>query len=366
MKRFFSIILSIVVVSGFYSCSTEDRVEFVAQPDPEGVAITSTLASTYDLTELQPEDVVETLEWNAVEFGLPTNVNYEVQASLTENFSKFEPLGRTQETHMNITAQQLIKLTEEAELDENDMTTIYFRVVSSAGTAGELAQFSPVESIAAVIPTEEEYVNLYMVGDASAAGWAVDNNNTPLFRDPQNLDQYYYTGKLGAGSLKFLETTAWAPQYGSAGDGVLVARPTEADPDPAAISIPSAGYYAVVVNLEDMTYSVTPAPDAADAEVYGVIGLVGSATVGGWSSDVLLAQSTFNPHIWYADDVVLTDGAVKFRANQDWAVNWGSTTFPSGLATNGGPDIPAVEGVYDVWFNDLTGRYVFIEEEPAE
>ena len=46
----------------------------------------------------------------------------------------------------------------------------------------------------------------------------------------------------------------------------------------------------------------------------------------------------------------LTDGKMKFRANNSWDVNWGD---------NGG-DIIVTAGKYDIWFNDLDRRYTFI------
>jgi outer membrane receptor protein involved in Fe transport len=51
---------------------------------------------------------------------------------------------------------------------------------------------------------------------------------------------------------------------------------------------------------------------------------------------------------------------VKFRANNAWAVNWGSTAFPAGTGTPNGPDIPiATAGSYTVQLDDVTGAYQF-------
>ncbi len=372
MKKLSIVLLAFVTLVGFNACTSDDDVVFIANPDAEGIHFTNTFASTYDLTEMEPGDVVDRFVWNEVDFEVSTNINYEVQGALTEGFEKPETLGSTSINNLDITAQQLIKLVAETELDENDMTTVYVRVVASPGTAGEMAHISEVESFTIVVPTEPEYINLYMVGDATAAGWNPDNNNTPLFRDAENANIYYYTGKLNAGALKFVETTGWAPQYGSSEEGVLTYRETEADPDPAGITIPAEGYYTVVVNTKDLTYTLEPAPDAADKKTYEMIGLVGAGTTVGWpgddnpTPDILLTKSAFNPHIWFTEDVVLSEAGIKFRANQDWSVSWGGgVNFPSGLAT-GDDIIVSKAGTYNVWFNDVTGRYIFIEQEAAE
>ena len=42
---------------------------------------------------------------------------------------------------------------------------------------------------------------------------------------------------------------------------------------------------------------------------------------------------------------------MKFKANNSWDVSWGD---------NGGDIIVEEAGKYEIWFNDLDGRYMFI------
>ncbi|MEM6396328.1 MAG: hypothetical protein AAF741_08280 [Bacteroidota bacterium] len=57
--------------------------------------------------------------------------------------------------------------------------------------------------------------------------------------------------------------------------------------------------------------------------------------------------------------VELGDGEVKFRANDDWSVNWGGDAFPSGAAVMNGANIAVTEGLYYVTLNtnDLTYNF---------
>src|SRR5690606_12472920 len=57
--------------------------------------------------------------------------------------------------------------------------------------------------------------------------------------------------------------------------------------------------------------------------------------------------------------MTLTDGAVKFRANDSWDANWGGSTFPSGTAVPGGPDIMVPAGTYDITFDRANLTYNF-------
>lgn len=381
MKKFSSLILAFVALVSFSACSSDDDVVFTAQPDPEGVNFTNTFSANYVLNSTARENTAERFVWNPIDVGTPTNVTYELQGSTSQDFVDFTPLGNTTETNIAVTVGQLMELAEEAGLDNDPTTddmpntgTLYFRVVASAGTAGDLAHTSEVQALTVMLPEAEEEeeelpLELFLVGDATPTGWdnSATSNNYPLFRDPANENIYYYTGKFMAANLKLIHNRgAWAPQFGGE-NGNLVARPTEDVEDPAPIAVPAEGYYTFTVNLEDLTYTLEPY-DASGAATYDVIGLVGDGTTVGWpgdanpTPDIQLNQSEFDPHIWFVKDIELSDGPVKFRAELNWDVNWGGDTFPSGKATMNGSDIQASEGTYEVWFNDLTGRYIFVPQ----
>jgi hypothetical protein len=108
---------------------------------------------------------------------------------------------------------------------------------------------------------------LYLVGDATLAGW--DNANGIQFeQDADNKALFTLTTQLTAGDglgMKLLEVPgAWAPQWGTndAGTwdtGMLVYRPTEDVDDPPVIPAPSAsGTYLIEVNQRTLTYTITP------------------------------------------------------------------------------------------------------------
>lgn len=106
----------------------------------------------------------------------------------------------------------------------------------------------------------------------------------------------------------------------------------------------------------------------------GEISLLGEFS--GWSLDQMMNRSEANPAVWTTymflsagNDFMPADGIVdmKFRENQNWAVNWGSTNFPSGTGINDGPNIPVplnpnfTTTVYFVTFNCTTGEYNFTD-----
>ncbi len=97
----------------------------------------------------------------------------------------------------------------------------------------------------------------------------------------------------------------------------------------------------------------------------GQVSLIGEFNA--WAGDHNMTRNMENPDQWWtyltvteADDAD-SSGFVdlKFRENADWAVNWGDTTFPSGIAVDGGSNIPVPAGTYRITFNCATGEYNF-------
>ncbi|WP_029033489.1 SusF/SusE family outer membrane protein [Salinimicrobium terrae] len=376
MKKISTLIIALIALTGFNACSSDDDVVFIAQPDPEGISFENTFSSEYVLTTSTAENTVERFVWNEIDLEVPTNINYDVLGSTSQDMTDPVLLGSTAGTNLAVKVQQLLNLAEDAGLDNDPATeapntgTFYVQVVATAGTAGEMVHASEIQPINVVIPEttgeeEETFTNFFLVGDVTAAGWEPDNNNTPLFRDGENENLFHFTGRFnGSGEsegFKLLETLgAWQPQWGL--DNGNLSNSTILGGDPSAFPVDANGYYSFTMNIDDMTYSFEPY-DASGAVTYDAIGIVGPAQAGGWDADTDLTQSEFDPHIWFANDVELSDGEMKFRANDAWTASWGDTTFPSGQGANSDdPNIVAEGGIYDVWFNDITGRYILIPQ----
>lgn len=375
MKKLSILILTLITTFAFNACSSDDEVVFVAQP-AEGIAFTNSFSSSYTLSQTTLTDIAAHFVWNPVDYSVSTNENYELQASITETFDTPVIIGSTSNDSLDVTVQQLWDLAEKAGLDNDPATdtlntgSLYFRVIASAGTQGEMATISETQTLNIILVEviggeEESFTYFYTVGDATAAGWDPNNNNTPLFRDPTHKDTYYFSGRFAGGpdveGFKLVEILGeWQPQWGVDDSGNL-SNSTILGADPKSFTVTSDAYYSFSMNVEDMTFSFEEI-DASNAATYLTIGLIGSATPTGWDSDTDMTQSTFNPHIWYINGIVLIDGELKFRANDAWDVSWGSDTPLTGLGTLGGPNIPATEGTYDIWFNDLDGRYMLIPQ----
>ncbi len=183
-----------------------------------------------------------------------------------------------------------------------------------------------------------------ILGDATPGGW---DNDTDMYRDAADTNQYYITMNLGLGKCKFRQNNTWDVNWGGAfPSGTAV-------PGGSDISIPKAGEYVVKFNKSTLEYSFV------ENVAYTAISIIGPAYVD-WSTDYDLAQDNANPDLWKGELNMKKDSSFKFRANHDWAINWGGGPFPAGTATKGGNDMKCDStGLYAVEFTPKTGVYKF-------
>lgn len=205
----------------------------------------------------------------------------------------------------------------------------------------------------------------YLVGDNFA--WDVNTKTHLMYAESATVQSY--TGKFD-GNLKFINgndmgTDNWSACYGSPNDGDT-ASSGKLQQNAGAIHSPEAGYYTFTADLDAMTYTWTKLDNQTPTE-YKTIGLVGEFC--GWnqaSDDNQMTQIT--PHNWYKS-MTLTDGKLKFNANKEWTISWGGETDLNigddnyGVTTTAdGKDMYVPAGTYDVFFNDITGRFVFVSK----
>jgi hypothetical protein len=319
--------------------------------------------NVYVLTETGADALAERFIWTAGEFGQGIIASYDVE--IDNEGGTFETpivLGTTSgATQLAVTASILNNAVTDLGATPETPGTYLVRVKAYVGTMVMYSE--PVEILITSYQGSVPLSSLYIVGDATEFGFNNNAVNTPLFRDAENQFLYHFTGYLLAGDLKFLSNLgAWQPQYGANGEGVLAVNDGTGS-DPAPIVVATAGYYTLTVNTQSMTYTIVPF-DASAVPVFNSVGIIGAGSPGGWDADTVLTNTTGNTHIWHKSGVVMTTDEIKFRANAAWDLpgNWGGGTPISGqVVSNGGNFVGVAEaGTYDVWFNDIDGRYIFI------
>ena len=180
---------------------------------------------------------------------------------------------------------------------------------------------------------------------SGSAGPGANADVSMLTVDGVNYSLDNYT--LTAGALVFRKDNSSAVSWGSA------SFPTgTATLGGAAMNV-SPGTYDIKFNKTTGVYSFN----------FAVIGIIGSATPGGWGADTLM--TTTDGVNYTLEGAILVAGELKFRQNQSWTVNWGGSSFPSGTGSLNGNNIPVVAGTYTITFNKSTGVYNFSAGYPV-
>lgn len=175
-----------------------------------------------------------------------------------------------------------------------------------------------------------------VIGDATPNGWGGQTDMTYIPNSLVFSLAAHLTGTVATPKyIKFRGTSDWSVNYGApAGSNSLVAGG-----DNIAITIEDD--YAITLDLshpQQYTYS---------ANRWGIIG---NATPDGWNSDQNMTWDAVN-HVFTAT-IVLTTGEIKFRANDDWGVNFGGSLTN---LTQGGDNIAVgTAGTYVITLNPWT------------
>lgn len=193
---------------------------------------------------------------------------------------------------------------------------------------------------------EESNPVMYLVGGSTGAGWE-PTLATPLsLYDSDSKTKFETFEYLTAdGGFKFLPTNIdWTNAYGAGATlGTLLQNE-----DAGNVTVPQNGFYRLRMDAEALTYQ----------ELALSMGVVGDATSGGWTTDT---DMTFpggkGTYIWKVT-MNLVPGQLKFRANDDWAINFGGT--PDNIILDG-PNIDITSaGVYDIELNLKPSGYTAV------
>ncbi len=138
--------------------------------------------------------------------------------------------------------------------------------------------------------------------------------------------------------------------------------------DSVAVSVSTTdvpvGVYYLYFRATDQANLTTEVENIVEViEAFESIGVIGSATPGGWNTDTDMTKDAEDPCVWTISGITLIDGEAKFRANNEWTVNWGAGDFPGGTGTQDGANIPVPAGEYNVTLNACSGEYTFEEAD---
>ncbi|WP_338376950.1 SusE domain-containing protein [uncultured Flavobacterium sp.] len=308
------------------SCENDDQTIVTAKGGPE--LLTPLDGSSYILTPDNAQNEATTLVWNHADYDVQTEVNYEVQTALSgTDFATIVSAGTTTSRFMVLTVEQLNTVALNLGINPFQASDVDVRIKSSLGSNTSLEAYSNTIKIT-LTPYTTDLPKLAVPGNHQ--GW--DPPTAPLLAS-SGFGETDFEGYIWLdGEFKFVERNAagafeWGnTDYGDDGSfsGVL-AEQNESN------AIATAGYYHVKANTSALTYSTTLTNWA----------VTGSGTPNGWPDNGVVDHNMIYNQATKKWEIILAlsgGNEIKFRANDDWALNYGDNGA-DGLLNEGGDNI---------------------------
>lgn len=318
-----SAILSLLLFAiALWSCddNVEDRPVVSIQELP---VLDAPFGNTYILSPENPNALVETFTWDEAVYTEGVVPQYTLEIDFAgSNFADFRELGSTTDNRLSVTVGVLNSTVLALSAAPFSETLFEVRLRVDLGTMNP--DYAEDIYIMAVTPYSE-FPRLWAPGGyQSASGYTNDWSpaDAPTLRAANLQDGislfegYVYFN--AAGEFKFTDAPDWNNGiYGDNGAGGLEFPGNGA----GNLSVAAAGYYKVTVDTENLTYSLQDASSWA---------ITGSATPLGWpvgpeGTPGEDHDMTYDPDAkTWSITLDLTEGEFKFRANDAWALNYGT------------------------------------------
>jgi starch-binding outer membrane protein SusE/F len=309
--RHILLLLSPVLI--LLSCKKdEDRI--IARTGQPGVLRAS--QSTLVLNSANANDTVQTMSWSRTNYGYPAAVRYTLEfAKGGANFASPREVNMASDTIKQFTTGELNQLALQLGLPSGSAGQIEARVKSSISDSITAVYTSPITLTVTPYLVVINYPSLYVPGDYQ--GWnPATAEKVSSKNDDGKYEGYVYFAPGGSFKFKFTSDPDWNhTNYGWAsstttGNNVSGTFNTTG----GDLFVPTSGYYLLTANTNTNAWTATKTS-------WGLIGDAVPTT--GWNSDVDL---TFDPStkLWSITTTLAT-GNIKFRANDDWGLNFGDT-----------------------------------------
>ncbi len=329
MKYIKYIVLSGLAGFVLWSCTDENLGPVLHKNG--GLAITSpTAGASWVLVETLAEENLPAFTWTGVDYGFEAGASYKLEMDVAgNNFAAPAVLANVNALSALVKQGDINNILLAKELEGNIPAQIEFRVIAAVNpdVSGDTSEVVTIS----ITPYPSNVVIPQLQVPGSYQGWSPADSTTAVY-SPGSNSQYegYIYFNIDNALYKYTIGPSWDTNYGDTGDdGTLDQNGTD-------ISAGAAGVYKLNANLNQFTHT----------RLRTDWGLIGSATPNGWDSDQDL---TFDPATnKFTITLDLVAGEIKFRANDDWAFNFGDDGNNKTLEYNGANIVVAEAGNYTI------------------
>ena len=339
-KYFLSMAAAIGMIAG---CQKPEMVQISAPEDVVAPVLSPVADINITAANLGLESV--TFEWSAADFGAQTQVNYAIEVAAAGQSDKVVVTSGVTETSAVVSYESLnAVLLYDLGLASGIAENVDFYVSAKVGEYAKVYS-APVTASATVTQAEKEYPKLTVAGSYAYNNWSPGKGQ--FVYDFEGTDAKYsgvidFGEDVSALQFKFVGA-AWGENEFSVPSGEAQA------PEAAELPLVAGGGDNISAYTTHRFYSLTldkNTPKVIKNFSFNTLGVIGDATPTGWDADTDMEFNAAKQRFYV--DLTLNDGKIKFRADDDWAVNWGGA---DGVLSAGGADIAVAAGNYRIYVN---------------
>ncbi len=339
MKKIKFLALLIITIIGFQSCQDDDSLTYIAQPEGE-FTFSNSFLSEYILTSSASSNLAERFTWDNANFGVETNVTYEMQKSITGDFSDMEIIGSTENNEYPVTIGDMLQYASEAGLDNDPLTmdipntgSVYFRVRAYVGanSSVELTSISQALTVTLLENTGNsdpacDLDQLWLVGaGVPDAGWGWGTPvSIPCSGDGVYSGNVTFSSTVDANNFRFFTVEGdWNsgqnyPYYDGEGYTIDADFEDAMDGDNNFAYIGMDGVRFLEIDTVNKTITLSAPQSTGDCE-FDQLWLVGAGVPDagwGWTTPVQLLCTGDSI---YSGDVTFANDAFRFfTVEGDW------------------------------------------------
>lgn len=314
------IVLLSLVTFAFYSCNT-DEIKTVMSPVGEAPTLTAT-KTTFVLTPAVAADTTAIFTWNPSNYGFQAAVKYTLQiAKAGTNFALAKEVSLGNNLQYKYTAAEFNQLALLQGLKPSAVGQLEVRVKSNLSES--VADIYSNKVTLSVTPyiVIINYPSLWVPGEYQ--GWSPDKAPKISSRNANGIYEGYVNIN---GAFKYTSNPDWNNTIYGWASSTTVGNNVSGTFNKTGgnLFVPVSGFYLLKANTVNSTWSATKTTWA----------IIGNAPAGSnWANDVPLVYDAVK-NVWKVT-AVFAAGEFKFRANGDWALNFGDTGADTSLEYDG-------------------------------
>ncbi|MBC6109973.1 SusE domain-containing protein [Pedobacter fastidiosus] len=302
MKRLIYFIL--FFVTAFTACKKDNNIVATIKTNVGAPIITIPVNASAIVITAPDTTKAFKVKWKKADFGVAVVLNYTVQLDAAgKNFASAVNIGNSNADSVSMSLGSLnTTLLNVLNLTANAKSDVEIRVTATLSNNNKITSVP----IKISVTTYKELAPDKLFVPGAYQNWAPDVAPFIRFVADSKYEGFVYMSV--ADQFKFTSAADWNHiNYGDGGAGKLTT-----DGLAGGVTVSAPGYYKLNVDTKNLTYSTA---------LIQSFGIIGSATSGVWDNSTPMTYDKTNG-VWKVT-ANLVAGALKFRANNVWDINFG-------------------------------------------